>query len=516
MARANDETVAGPFFPGVAVRADDETVAGISVPDGSRAPAAQGRAALVDRTVGAEIGAGVARVDAGSRAGDYVLDAFIADGGFGVVYRAHHAEQGTPAAVKILHAELASQAEVVLRFEREVEAIRRVRHPNVVEVFSCGRLDDGRPYFAMELLAGASLEQYLRARGRVGASEALEILAPLCEALSAAHEQAIVHRDIKASNIFLAADADGRRRVVLLDFGVAKLLDASGPALTSSRHIVGTPSCMAPEQLQGRPVDARTDVYALGALAYLMLTGEPPFADSPYPLLHQMHLHASPPRPSSRSRVSPAFDDVVLRAMSKDPAARQKTAGSFLEEMQGALARSRQAGGPEEGWRERRALGVYIEVEVDPEALESADDHLLSDMEEILPLAASAMNLASFAVAFETGSSMLFVRDRPDDALVDEGARRGTVKAALELFRKVEARSGRNEGVRARVYVHAGALRVTEEGTLVGGGLLELAAWVPEVSGACVLASSEVLAGLGIEGQPVAEGAGGGGVFARL
>lgn len=497
MARATDETVVEPIPPSTlvqggdkAARADAATVVGPPGPpspssDASSLPAGSQRS-------GADTAA-----PPGTRVGSYVLEAFLADGGFGVVYRARHADTGEKAAVKILHPELASTPDLVLRFEREVEAIRRVMHPNVIAVHACGRLDDGRPYFAMELLRGSSLEEHLRARGRLSAGEALAILEPLASALSAAHERSIVHRDIKASNVFLS-EGEAGRRVVLLDFGVAKLLDDEGPALTRSRHVVGTLACMAPEQLLGRPVDARTDVYALGALTFCMLTGEQPFADSPFAALHQMHLHARPPRVSSRARVSPALDEPILQAMSKDPAARFPTADAFVNAIRSALSRAQAATMPEEGAAERPALGVYVEVLVSSEALESADEQLLSDMESILPAASSELSAAGFSIAVETGTSLLLVLERPAAPAADYAARRAAIGAVVALSRKLASREGRDPRVRVFLCVHAGDLVMSDAGTLVGGGLLELASWVPEAGREGVFASAAATSGLGL------------------
>ena len=136
-----------------------------------------------------------------------------------------------------------------------------------------GTLDDGRPYLVLEYIEGPSLRDAIHERGSLPPAEMLAILEPLCDALATAHALGLVHRDVKASNVILGHDVQGPRRPVLLDFGLVKLLDAEGPGLTSSRSMLGTPAAMAPEQMAGQPVDARTDVYALGLLAFHMLTG---------------------------------------------------------------------------------------------------------------------------------------------------------------------------------------------------------------------------------------------------
>jgi serine/threonine-protein kinase len=437
-----------------------------------------------------------------SRVGDYVIETVLAEGGFGVVYRARDAATGEPAAIKILHAELTAHPDVLVRFEREVEVIQRIRHPNVIEVRARGRLDDGRPYFVMELLAGSSLEDHLRARGRLPEDETLAILGPLCSALEAAHGQGIVHRDIKPSNVFLG-EAGGRRRVVLLDFGVAKLLDAPGPSLTASHHIVGTLICTAPEQLLGRAIDARTDVYALGALAHTMLTGEPPFTERSLPVLRQLHLHAAPPRPSARARVSPAIDEVVLRALRKKPAERQPGAAAFLAELRAAMAHSH---GAARGPGEQRAAAVYVEVRADAALLEEPDEPLLADLEAILPAAAAALADAGFAAALESGTCLLAVAPLPAGPEGDAGRRRGALEAAQALSSRIQARAGRDERVRVRICVHAGAVLRGGDGAFAGGELLELSGWVSDADAAGLFATAQALESLDIDARPDAAG----------
>ncbi|WP_437961203.1 serine/threonine-protein kinase [Sorangium sp. So ce119] len=449
----------------------------------------------------------VAALPPGARAGDYVLEEPLGAGGFSVIYRATHAVHGALAAVKVLHPELSVLPDVVVRFQREVETVRRLRHPGIVEVFEQGQLEDGRPYYAMELLAGVSLDQHLRARGRLSPEEALAVLEPLCDALEAAHAQAVVHRDLKASNVFL--EEGGRRRVVLLDFGVAKLLDAPGPSLTSSREVLGSPSCVSPEQLLGHAVDVRADVYALGALAYRMLVGEPLFAGDLGALLRQLHLYASPPRPSARARLSPAFDEVLLRAVAKEPAARHPTAAAFLADFRGALEVAR--GVVDEaapGARARPGVAVHAEVGAAPEALDPPDDRLLADLEAILPFVAAELSEAGLSPAAETGNSLLFTAERPGEATADREARRRAVDAALGIFRRLAGRPGRDPRVYVRLSVHAGELLVGPSGELLGGALAEVGGWAPEGTEEGVFASPEALAGLGIAaGTPASAGA---------
>jgi serine/threonine protein kinase len=172
-------------------------------------------------------------------AGGHPLEKEIARGGFGIVYRARRADSGLPFAVKVLHADLFDDPSSTLRFEREAALVLSVPHPAIVKIHECGRLEDGRPYLAMELLTGESLDDRLTRAGRLPIEQVLGILEPLASALAAVHAHGIVHRDIKPPNVFLA---EGRpeSEVVLLDFGIAKLLASEGPALTTSRAALGT------------------------------------------------------------------------------------------------------------------------------------------------------------------------------------------------------------------------------------------------------------------------------------
>jgi serine/threonine-protein kinase len=317
----------------------------------------------------------------------------------------------------------------------------------------------------------------------------------VCSALDAAHAQAIVHRDIKPSNVFLVEE-DGRRRVVLLDFGVAKLLDAPGPSLTSSRQMVGTLSYMSPEQIQGKAVESRTDVYALGALLFAMLVGEAPSPAAAYPSMREILLPAGALRPSLRAPVHPAFDEVVLRAMSSDRAARHPSAAAFLAHARWAADQDPGSAGVVSEGRRRRALGVYVEILVDASVMAAPDSALLADFEGILPAAHEHLAAAGMSLAVETGNGALFVADRSGDPARDEEARRALLIAARSLHRRFEARGGRDPRVRVHVSVHAGEILASDAGDPVGGDLLDLSARIPEAVPAGTFAAAAVLAGL--------------------
>jgi serine/threonine-protein kinase len=182
----------------------------------------------------------------------------------------------------------------------------------------------------------------------------LAIMAPLCGALDAAHAHDLVHRDVKASNVILGHDAIGTRPV-LLDFGLVKLLDLPGPSLTSSRSMLGTPAAMAPEQMKGQPVDARTDVYALGLLAYHMLTGAPAYGGTPGLVQTYLQHHGPRPRPSAHVDIDPAIDEPIARALQPDPEARFASAGEFLAALRAVID-------PAPATGEQDVLAVYLEA----------------------------------------------------------------------------------------------------------------------------------------------------------
>jgi serine/threonine protein kinase len=188
----------------------------------------------------------------------------------------------------------------------------------------------------MEYLEGPSLREVIRERGTLSPAEVVEIIGPLCDALDIAHRAGLVHRDVKPSNVVIVKD----RGPVLLDFGLVKLIDQVGPALTASRTMLGTPTAMAPEQLLGQPADARTDIYALGLLTFHMLTGQPAFLGSGA-MKSYAQLHGPRPRPSSKVDLDPAIDAPVLRALAPDPADRFATAGEFVEALRAALRATR-------------------------------------------------------------------------------------------------------------------------------------------------------------------------------
>jgi serine/threonine-protein kinase len=269
----------------------------------------------------------------GARLGLWTIGDLIGSGGFGTVYRARDLG-GRVGALKLLHAQHAESLPIVARLIREADAIGRLCHPNVVALLDTGVAEDGRPYLVMEMLDGLDLGRSIERDGPREAREVLRILRGVASALDAAHGEGVIHRDVKASNVFLAGP-----RVVLLDFGIAKLAD--GAPLTTARQVIGTPASMAPEQIRNEAVDARTDVYGLGVLAFHALTGRAPFHAPSTTIAQYLHLHARRPPVSGLVNVPSALDDVIARAMAISPPDRYPTAGAFVAAFEGALRRPR-------------------------------------------------------------------------------------------------------------------------------------------------------------------------------
>jgi serine/threonine protein kinase len=294
----------------------------------------------------------------------YHVEQLIGEGGFGQVWRATTAD-GTQVAIKILHLELIRSTDALTRFERELAAIQRLDHRSVVGALGYGKLDDGRPYLALEYVAGPSLRDVIASRGMLPPAEVLALLEPLADALTLAHEQNLIHRDIKASNVILGHDSAGPRPV-LLDFGLVKLNDQDGPGLTSSRSMLGTPAAMAPEQMRGQSVTTRTDIYAMGLLAYHMLTGQMAFGGAPGVVQSYLQVHGPRPRPSAKADLDPAIDAPIARALATNPADRFATVKGFVEALRAVIAPQPIASGPEP------VIAVYIEG--DPHALAAASN----------------------------------------------------------------------------------------------------------------------------------------------
>ncbi|RKG66249.1 serine/threonine protein kinase [Corallococcus sp. CA054B] len=273
----------------------------------------------------------------GSKIGEFVIHERVGAGGMGVVYRAEHPLIGKHAAIKVMRAELVSP-EQEQRLLVEARAVNAIRHPGVLDIFNFGTLPDCRPYVVMELLQGQSLADRMRERGRMDVGTTAWVLEQVLSALAAAHRAGVVHRDLKPANVFLMEQPDAAPLIKLVDFGIAKVMQDHDALARADRSTLGTPDFMAPEQVRGGEVGPAADLYALGVMAFHMLTGTRPFQGDNVQVMFA-HVEQFPPRVSSRVEgIPPELDDLVARLMEKEPAKRPATATAVRLKLRG-LAR---------------------------------------------------------------------------------------------------------------------------------------------------------------------------------
>ena len=275
----------------------------------------------------------------------YRLGERLAEGGVGAIYEAEHAALGSMLVVKLLRPGVAAYPTIVQRFHAEAAILARLGpHPNIVEIVDHGITGAGEPFLVMERLRGRTLQEELCARGPVPVGDALDAMRHALAGLEVAHRAGVVHRDVKLRNLFACApDAKGCRVVKVLDFGVAKLL--SKLAEVASVHtedgvIVGTPAVMAPEQILGAKLDARTDVYGAAVCLYQLVAGRGPFAAADPVEVLRMHASAEPPPPSTIAGqpIPAALDRLLIRALAKTPEERPPSARAFAAELGEILA----------------------------------------------------------------------------------------------------------------------------------------------------------------------------------
>jgi len=269
--------------------------------------------------------------------GSYRLGELLGRGGMGEVYQATHRMLARPAAIKLIHPEaLASQDRksaglAVARFRREADAAAKLRSPHTVELYDFGQTEDGTLYFVMELLEGMDLESLVRREGPLPQKRVIHILREVCESLEEAHASGLVHRDIKPANIHVGRVGLRHDFVKVLDFGLVKSVmtpPGEDSMATAAGLTPGTPAYMAPEMAMGETVDGRADLYALGCVAYYLLTGKLVFEATTGLQLIAKHMQESPVPPSRRTEldVSPQLEQVVLACLAKRPEDRPQTA----------------------------------------------------------------------------------------------------------------------------------------------------------------------------------------------
>jgi hypothetical protein len=274
----------------------------------------------------------------GSRIDRYEVLELIGEGGMGVVYRARDTEGGHEVAVKLLHTDLTASPQLVERFYREARATVEISSPHIVRTSNFGRTDDNECFLVMELLGGQSLHDLIENEAPLSQDRACHIALQVADALRVVHEHGVVHRDLKPGNVQLVEHRGDPDFVKVLDFGLAKLAEVSGPKLTQTGMILGSPAYMAPEQASGSKADHRSDVYALGTILYELLAGDPPFAglSTPQTLLCQINTAPVPLR-QHRPEVAEILERLVHHCLDKYPGGRPQS----MEEVHHALSQAR-------------------------------------------------------------------------------------------------------------------------------------------------------------------------------
>jgi CHASE1-domain containing sensor protein len=275
------------------------------------------------------------QVRAVQRLGQFTLVEKLGEGGMGAVYRAHHTLLRRPTAVKLIHPSRIN-ATARARFEAEVQLTSSLSHPNTVVVYDYGHSPEGVFYYAMEYIDGITLQELVDVDGPQPPERVVNLLIQVCAALAEAHAIGLVHRDIKPANIMLCERGGLADFVKVLDFGLAKDLSGDSKAqLSQSTALLGTPLYLAPEVILGRPIDARLDVYAVGGVAYFLLTGTPVFTGPSLPEVCAQHMSAAPEPPSKRlgRSLPPALEALILQCLAKNPADRPASAGEFARSL---------------------------------------------------------------------------------------------------------------------------------------------------------------------------------------
>jgi serine/threonine-protein kinase len=285
----------------------------------------------------------------------FKVESKIGEGGFGAVYRGVQLATGRKVALKLLHPDMTKDENLVARFRREGMVLCNLRDAHTITTYDFDQTSDGTLYIAMELLEGRSLHQIFHEQRPLEWKRVFKILAEMCSSLAEAHAQGIVHRDLKPENVYLESRPGNPEFVKILDFGIAKVMrgdsiDPASPQLTATGQTLGTLEYMSPEQLMGKQLDGRSDVYALGVVAYEMITGRLPFPDAKGPAgLITAQLKQTPTPPSQanpKSGVPPAADRVILKCLEKDKNNRYQDVSGLAMAMSELLDQWREASNP--------------------------------------------------------------------------------------------------------------------------------------------------------------------------
>src|SRR5579872_2382584 len=274
--------------------------------------------------------------------GGYVILELVGIGGMGRVYRAEQTNLGRTVAVKIIHPHLVGEENAAARFITEARAASRLNHPNSVGIIDFGKTPDGQLYLVMEFLRGRDLARVMYEEGALPVRRVVDVLRQTLAALAEAHSENIIHRDLKPENIILEPVRSGADFVKVVDFGLAKMrAETQQPNITLPGIVCGTPEYMSPEQARGDPLDARSDIYAVGVMLYQMLTGRLPFeAESPTQvvLAHLTEVPKDPREMAPERNIPGPFAELVLKAIAKEPSARFQDADELSEELARTLA----------------------------------------------------------------------------------------------------------------------------------------------------------------------------------
>ena len=264
--------------------------------------------------------------------GRYQIRGVLGKGAMGLVYDGHDATLDRRVAIKTIQTrdlDEATAKHYQKRFQREVRAVARLNHPHIVQVYDFGT-EGELAYIVMEYIEGKELKDYLDAKEPFDLGTIFRLMGELLAALDFAHQAGVIHRDVKPANVML----DAKRRAKLTDFGVARITEGEGDVdMTRAGQLVGTPSYMSPEQIQGEAIDRRSDVFSAGVLFYQLLTGRKPFEGSGFPLAKKI-VQDDPDPPSSLMQLPPAIDQVVAKALAKSPARRYPSARAFAEALE--------------------------------------------------------------------------------------------------------------------------------------------------------------------------------------
>ena len=364
--------------------------------------------------------------------GKYRLVDLLGQGGMGAVFEAEHVEIGNTVALKVLFPEKRRQRESLARFRREAQAAGTIGHPNIATVFDMGRTEDGISYLVMEFVDGLSLADLVARESSMSSERVIAIGCQVLEALEAAHSRGIVHRDIKPENVMVTVDPEGRDRVRVLDFGISKVRPTGGEThgLTQTGTILGTPMYMAPEQARGEPdMDHRIDLYAVGAMLYVMLTGKNPFQASNYnALLAKILTEEPPPVDSIVDAVDPHLVRVIDKAMARDRDQRFTSAREFIDALCGESVADLRITGetvPSPGarggsrrvvfWVSLIAVGAVAAVGVGFAAATGAFSQATQSQAALVPAAAGA--------AEDDGSTAALAPTKTSPAAADGGGR---------------------------------------------------------------------------------------------